>query len=177
MSSGSSQHEISPSLHLTVYVPVLARQHQGRVSHQDLVESYLGDPLLIIDAFEINQCIAVFVNPCHAPQRILRHFFRFLSAELEKHCQDPVVEAVAGCVVAVAAGVAVAFTVPVVILFLQARGKHRNRFHFATLLDLIRVSRIGASLQHRAQTGRESEVCTMKQESVLAVVCDNRVLH
>ena len=41
-----------------------------------------------------------------------------------------------------------------------------------THAHLIGVSRIGASLQHRAQAGRESEACPNKQERVLVVVRD-----
>ena len=41
-----------------------------------------------------------------------------------------------------------------------------------THAHLIGVSRIGASLQHGAQTGHESEACKIKQERVLVVVCD-----
>ena len=41
-----------------------------------------------------------------------------------------------------------------------------------THAHLIGVSRIGASLQHRAQAGRESEACPNKQERILVVVRD-----
>ena len=46
-----------------------------------------------------------------------------------------------------------------------------------THAHLIGVSRIGASLQHRAHTGRESEACTKKQEPVLVVIRDVAVLR
>ena len=49
--------------------------------------------------------------------------------------------------------------------------------HSRTHAHLIGVGRIGASLQHRAQTGHESEACTIKQERVLVVVCNDGVLH
>ena len=46
-----------------------------------------------------------------------------------------------------------------------------------THAHLIDVPRIGASLQHRAHTGRESEACTKKQERVLVVIRDVAVLR
>ena len=46
-----------------------------------------------------------------------------------------------------------------------------------THAHLIDVRRIGASLQHRAHTGRESEACTKKQERVLVVIRDVAVLR
>ena len=46
-----------------------------------------------------------------------------------------------------------------------------------THAHLIGVRRIGASLQHRAHTGRGSEACTKKQERVLVVIRDVAVLR
>ena len=45
-----------------------------------------------------------------------------------------------------------------------------------THAHLIGVSQIGASLQHRAHTGHDSEACTLKQEHVLVVVRDDSEL-
>ena len=46
-----------------------------------------------------------------------------------------------------------------------------------THTHLIRVSHIGASLQHRADTRRQSAACTFQQERVLVVVRDVAALR